>query len=146
MSEILIETTTVDTDLYRQVWQLREDVLRIPLGHSLKNEDLSMDKEDVIYTATSDGKVIGCLMLHTISDTVMKFRQMAVHPTVQSSGVGRLLMNKAEADIAARGYTTAILHARQVAIGFYEKLGYTITSSMFTEVGIPHVIMKKMLQ
>lgn len=145
MSDITIVTTTAGTDIYEGVWQLREDVLRKPIGLSLKNEDLSMDKEDIIYAAMKDGKVIGCLMLHSISDTVMKFRQMAVDSSMQGAGIGRMLMEQAEKDITARGYTTVILHARQVVAGFYEALNYHITSSVFTEVGIPHVIMKKML-
>jgi predicted GNAT family N-acyltransferase len=145
MSNISISTITVNDAAYQQVWQLREDVLRRPIGLSLKNEDLGMDAEDVIYIATDGDKVVGCLMLHSISDTVMKFRQMAVDASMQGKGIGRMLMTRAEEDIAAKGYTTIMLHARQVVSDFYEKLGYHITSSAFTEVGIPHVIMKKML-
>jgi predicted GNAT family N-acyltransferase len=85
-------------------------------------------------------------MLHSISDTVMKFRQMAVSADWQGKGVGRKLMTKAEEDIKAKGYTTIMLHARQIVADFYLALDYDITSSAFTEVGIPHVIMKKILQ
>lgn len=146
MSEISVSAITIKDPAYTEVWQLREDVLRKPLGLSLVNEDLGMDAEDIIYIAEEEGKVIGCLMLHKISDTVMKFRQMAVSPELQGKGIGRLLMTTAEQDIAVEGYTTVILHARQVVSGFYLSLGYHITSSVFTEVGIPHVIMKKMLE
>ena len=145
MSNISISTITVNDAAYGQVWQLREEVLRKPLGMSLKNEDLSMDAEDVIYIACEGDKVVGCLMLHSISDTVMKFRQMAVDTAMQGKGIGRMLVTAAEEDIKTKGYTTVILHARQHVCGFYEALDYFITSSAFTEVGIPHVIMKKML-
>lgn len=145
MSNINIRTIGVNDPEYKAVWQLREDVLRLPIGLSLKNEDLSMDAGDTIYIAEADGEVIGCLMLHSISDTVMKFRQMAVASSAQGKGIGRMLMTKAEQDIAGKGYTTVMLHARQVVCGFYEALAYHITSSAFTEVGIPHVIMKKIL-
>lgn len=145
MNDITIAEVTIQDPEYKEIWQLREDVLRNPLGMSLVNEDLSMDKEDTIFIAKHEDKVIGCLMLHSISDIVMKFRQMAVNEQWQGKGVGRLLMTAAETAIAAKGYTTIMLHARQVVCGFYESLGYDITSSAFTEVGIPHVIMKKVL-
>jgi predicted GNAT family N-acyltransferase len=35
------------------------------------------------------------------------------------------------------------LHARIVAVGFYEKMGYVRQGELFTEVGIPHVLMQK---
>ncbi len=146
MENITVAVIRSSAPEYKEVWQLREDVLRKPLGMSLVNEDLSMDAEDDIYIAISDGKVIGCLMLHSISDTVMKFRQMAVSADWQGKGVGRKLMTKAEEDIKAKGYTTIMLHARQIVADFYLALDYDITSSAFTEVGIPHVIMKKILQ
>lgn len=145
MDKITVSSVTIASPEYKEVWQLREDVLRKPLGMSLANEELSMDNDDTIFIASHNGKVIGCLMLHSISDTVMKFRQMAVSYDWQGKGIGRLLMTAAEEDIAARGYTTIMLHARQIVSDFYEKLGYDITSSAFTEVGIPHVIMKKMI-
>jgi predicted GNAT family N-acyltransferase len=37
------------------------------------------------------------------------------------------------------------MHARKNAIGFYEKMGYQVTSEEFLEVTIPHVVMEKKL-
>jgi predicted GNAT family N-acyltransferase len=37
------------------------------------------------------------------------------------------------------------LHARATAIDFYKRLGYSVCSEEFTEVGIPHRIMRKQL-
>jgi predicted GNAT family N-acyltransferase len=37
------------------------------------------------------------------------------------------------------------MHARQTAVGFYQKLGYSITGEPFEEVTIPHYIMEKAL-
>jgi predicted GNAT family N-acyltransferase len=38
-----------------------------------------------------------------------------------------------------------IMHARSTAIGFYEKMGYTVTGNEFVEVTIPHYTMQKTL-
>src|ERR1700761_3859556 len=71
MSAITIQIIDVTDPAYQQVWQVREEVLRKPLGMSLKNEDLSMDAEDVIFAAMADDKVVGCVMLHPVTPGVM---------------------------------------------------------------------------
>jgi predicted GNAT family N-acyltransferase len=38
------------------------------------------------------------------------------------------------------------MHARESAVGFYEKLGYQINSDVFNEVNIPHYVMEKRLE
>jgi len=44
-----------------------------------------------------------------------------------------------------RGFKVIVMHARKTAVGFYEKLGYKITSSEFEEISIPHYLMEKRL-
>jgi predicted GNAT family N-acyltransferase len=43
------------------------------------------------------------------------------------------------------GYKKLCMHARQTAVGFYQKLGYSISGEPFEEVTIPHYIMEKVL-
>ena len=128
---------------YRHVWQLREEVLRRPLGMSLLNEDLSRDHADDILMAQEDDKVIGCLLLHHINNTEMQLRAMAVRSEWQRMGIGRKLVQEAEQFCRAKGYKKIVLHARKVAMGFYTRLGYTAFGEEFTEVGIPHFMMEK---
>jgi len=128
---------------YQEVWELREEILRKPLGMSLKNEDLSRDHADTIFIAEHNSKVIGCLLLHHIDREQVQLRAMAVYNEWQGKGVGRLLVSAAENFCEQKEYPKIILHARKVALGFYKSLGYSITSDEFTEVGIPHYIMEK---
>jgi predicted GNAT family N-acyltransferase len=44
-----------------------------------------------------------------------------------------------------KGYNKMIMHARDTAIGFYEKFGYKINGSPFNEVNLPHHVMEKNL-
>jgi N-acetylglutamate synthase-like GNAT family acetyltransferase len=123
---------------------LREAILRQPIGLSLKNEDLSADALNTIFIAQQSDKVIGCVMLYPIADEEkIKLRQMAVHEEWQGKGIGKKLVDAAEQYAKEIGYSAIILHARTVAEGFYKNLGYYTTSSEFTEVGIPHVVMEK---
>jgi len=143
MNNIIIKEINAHAPEYREVWQLREDVLRKPLGLSLKDEDLSADFEDIILIALGDNNVVGCVMLHPLHDGIIKLRQMAVAELLQQKGVGRLLVQAAETTAKKQGYIKIELHAREIAIGFYEKLGYDITSELFMEVNIPHKKMEK---
>ncbi len=145
MSAITVHIINIVSPTYQQVWQVREEVLRKPLGMSLKNEDLGMDANDTIFVAQSDDKVIGCVMLHHLNAGLMKLRQMAVYPEWQGKGIGKLLALHAEEYAREQNYKKIVLHARMIATDFYSKLGYHIVSNIFTEVGIPHVVMQKEL-
>jgi predicted GNAT family N-acyltransferase len=145
MENITISQITAGDARYQDVWELRETILRKPLGMSLKNEDLSADAKDVILAAMENNAVIGCLMLADIEGKKLKLRQMAVYENWQGKGVGRKLVRAAEQYAATKGYEKIVLHARKVALGFYENLEYTITSGEFAEVGIPHFVMEKAL-
>jgi N-acetylglutamate synthase-like GNAT family acetyltransferase len=144
--EIIIEQLTKGHPYYSQVYDLREEVLRKPIGLSLKDEDLRAEEFDIILAAIDRGKVIGCVMLRTTNDpAVFKLRQMAVNPDWQKKGIGNKLVSTAEELLRQKQIERIILHARVTASGFYTKMGYRITSDKFTEVGIPHVAMEKAL-
>ena len=146
MHEIVVSHITSTSPKYQQVWDLREEILRKPLGLSLKNEDLSRDHSDTIFIAEHNNKVIGCLKLHHIDDGQVQLRAMAVYNEWQGKGIGRKLVTAAEAYAIQKGYPKMILHARKVALGFYRSLGYTAYGDEFTEVGIPHLMMEKTLK
>lgn len=147
MTDITTRTISVkDAAVYQKVYDLREEVLRKPIGLSLKDEDLSGDDLDKIVIAESGGDLLGCVMIHpTHDDSVLKLRQMAVQPHQQKKGIGQIMITAAEDVCRRAGATRVILHARITAEGFYKKLGYTTMSDIFNEVGIPHVVMEKQL-
>lgn len=124
---------------------LRDAVLRQPIGFSLYDEDLSGEQEDITLAALAGNEVVGCVLLHPADADTYKLRQMAVAPEHANNGIGRQLLEVAEAYAQQHGKTIITLHARVTAMGFYEKLGYEKQGDVFTEVGIPHVLMQKML-
>jgi predicted N-acetyltransferase YhbS len=130
---------------YPQVWELRDAVLRRPLGQSLQNDDTSKDHLERIFIAEdSEGKVVGCVMLRPLSNRGYKMRQMAVLPKMQKTGVGRNLIKAAESAAWESGAPFIELNARTVVLPFYEKLGYVVEREEFTEVGISHRFMRKL--
>jgi len=144
MMNIVIKQINQDDPMYAQVYNLREEILRKPIGLSLKNEDLSGDLEDIVLGAIADNVVVGCLMIHpTQSQEQVKIRQMAIAEKWQGQGLGRMLMLEAEKRAWLNNKSHIVLHARTTAQQFYEKLDYSVISEVFTEVGIPHVVMEK---
>lgn len=145
MSSITIQQIDRDSPLYKGVFDLREKILRQPLGLSLYQEDLSEEANDLIFAAVGDGVVTGCVMLRPMPGAKLKLRQMAVDDTLQQKGVGRLLVAAAEAYGRQHHFKQVVLHARKHAVGFYEKLAYHTEGPEFEEVGIPHMAMQKLL-
>jgi N-acetylglutamate synthase-like GNAT family acetyltransferase len=143
MEAINLHIINTTSHYYPQVYELREEILRKPLGLSLKNENLDRDIIDDTLIAECNGNVWGCLLLHRVDAATLQLRAMAVYEQHQQHGIGSKLIKKAEEVALQKGYTHIILHARKVAMGFYQKLGYTITGDEFTEVGIPHYMMGK---
>jgi predicted GNAT family N-acyltransferase len=80
----------------------------------------------------------------TASETA-KIERVAVIESHREQGIGRELMDAAEAEARRQGFAEARLHSQTRAAGFYERLGYEQVSEEFEEAGIPHVAMRKPL-
>ena len=145
MQDLQFKRILTTEDDYQQVFDLREELLRKPIKLSLHDEDLSDEVNDLILAGFEGDKVVACLILTPKNESTLQLRQMAVSQEVQGRNIGRKLVEFAEQYALKQGYTTIVLHARMVAKGFYEKLVYKQTSDIFTEVGIPHIVMEKHL-
>ena len=133
------------TKEYQQMVQLRNDILRKPLGLSFSPEELEKEKEEILIGAFEEDKMLGCCMLVEENPETVRLRQMAVLNDLQGKGIGRALMSFAENLARDRGYKTISMHARKNTIHFFEKMGYRVASDEFTEITIPHFIMEKKL-
>ena len=134
------------TPLYDAALQLRENVLRKPLGIPLRDVDTADDATEELFCALSGERLIACLNLKPVDATTMKLRQMAVEPASQKSGVGSALVRYAEQWARQHGRTHIVLDARAAVTQFYESLGYRIDGDEFVSVGIPHIHMAKTLR
>jgi predicted GNAT family N-acyltransferase len=130
---------------YQQMIDLRNDILRKPLGLSFNKEELDREKEDILIGAFDDERILACCLLTKMDSSTCKLRQMAVQNSQQGKGIGATMMNFAENVARDRGFRIMAMHARKTAAGFYEKLGYKVASDEFQEVTIPHYVMQKEL-
>lgn len=130
---------------YRRAVQLRREVLRFPLGMDYTEEQLASENDSTHFILEEGDQILASAMATHYTDGVIKVRQVAVDPTSQGKGYGREIMLFAESWAKENGYHAATLHARQVAVDFYLKIGYEIFDEPFEEVGIPHRKMRKAL-
>ena len=131
---------------YAQMIQLRNEILRKPLNLEFDNGELEKEKKDILIGAFEENKILGCCLLTRLDADCVRLRQMAVQNNIQGKGIGASMMNYAENVARDAGFKTLIMHARKTAVGFYEKLGYSVKGNEFIEVSIPHFIMEKKLR
>ena len=133
------------TKEYEQMVKLRDDILRKPLGLKFTPEELESEKSNLLMVAYEDEQMLGCCMLVQEGPETVRLRQMAVLNDLQGKGIGKALMQFAENLARDRGYKKITMHARQNALGFYEKMGYKKVGKEFQEITIPHFVMEKEL-
>lgn len=139
-----IKLIKVGTDQYQAELQLRNEVLRKPLGMSIFDELTDESNEHHLGCFCGD-ELVGVLILTGISEVEVKMRQVAVAEGWRGKGIGTHLVKYAEAYAQSLGYRRIRLHSRKTAVGFYAKLGYRKIGNEFTEIGLPHYEMVKEL-
>jgi N-acetylglutamate synthase-like GNAT family acetyltransferase len=131
------------TKEYKQMIDLRYEILRKPLHLSFDEKELNQEKNDILIAAFEEEKMLGCCLLTKMEKHCLRLRQMAVQNNLQGKGIGAAMMNFAENVARDAGFKKIVMHARKTAIGFYEKLGYKVAGNEFMEISIPHFIMEK---
>lgn len=134
------------TKEYKQMVALRHEILRKPLGLEFRQEYLDQDANDVLIASFDEDVMLGCCILTPLENGDIRLRQMAVQKKLQGKGIGESIMIFAENLARDKGYKNMLMHARDNVLGFYEKFGYKIKGSQFTEVKIPHHVMEKKLR
>ncbi|MDV6169094.1 GNAT family N-acetyltransferase [Flavobacterium sp. DG1-102-2] len=74
-----------------------------------------------------------------------QLRGMAVLDSYQKKGLGEKLVKAAEEYIKTAGGEAIWFNAREIAVGFYDKMGYKIIGNPFTlgDIGIHHVMYRE---
>lgn len=125
---------------------LRYEIMRKPLGLTFLPEELAKEKDDILICAFDEDELLGCCILTNMKNGCARLRQMAVQKNMQGKGIGESMVTFAENLARDKGFKTLTMHARDTAIGFYEKYGYKVKGEQFIELNIPHHIMEKRLR
>ncbi len=132
---------------WEQYYELRYDVLRKPWNQPLgseKDKDEATSQHFALFD--EEGAVMGVCRLQLNTPEEAQVRYMAISPKIQGQHKGNLLMQAAEQAARQQGAKKVILHARDNAVRFYERNGYTITATSYLLFdSIQHYLMEKAL-
>ena len=132
---------------FEAYYLLRYEVLRKPWNKPLGSEKDENEKTSIHIMAVDDNKtVLGVCRIQFNSDSETQLRFMAVKENTQGLGIGRKLIEYAETTAKKKGANSMILQAREIAVDFYKKCGYTIIEKSFLMWDeIQHYLMEKEL-
>ncbi|MEN8137911.1 MAG: GNAT family N-acetyltransferase [Bacteroidota bacterium] len=140
-----IKEIEYNSDEYIASVDLRDKILRKPIGLKFTEEFLAKDVRDFHIGAFISGKLVSILILSPVNTHEIKMRQVAVDNSLSGQGIGSKLVEYSEKFSRQKGFRTMLLHARESAMEFYKKLNYKVVGEKFFEVGIAHFKMEKAL-
>lgn len=130
---------------YRTFCELRQEILRVPLGLNLYDEDLNAERNHAYVGLFNGDRLAGGAILIEHGDEVGQLRQMLVIPELRKRGLGHRIVGGVEDAARARSIRTLFLHARLIAVEFYRGCRFVAVGDEFVSHGIPHVRMEKSL-
>jgi ribosomal protein S18 acetylase RimI-like enzyme len=140
-----IITPVSDAD-FNKYYRLRWELLRKPWAQQPGSEIDELEEKSIHRMAVIYNEVIAVGRLHFIDDTTAQIRYMAVSKAFEKQGIGKAVYSALEEVAHKNNISLIVLNARENAIGFYEKLGFSITKKtyvLFDE--IQHYEMHKQL-
>lgn len=106
--------------------------------------ELEVDEDDWVsqhVLACYDGSAVGTGRLTPRG----RIGRVAVSRPIRRRGVGFCVMEKLLEVAKQNGHQEVVLAAQYHALSFYEKLGFQPEGDLFMEMGIAHMMMRKML-
>lgn len=117
---------------HEMTYALRKNVLWPE--KAIKDVMVDGDEGAVHFGAFNSGEIIGVVSLFSVG-SAMQFRKLAVDPRFQGRGVGTALIKNCISFAQDKGVRAIWCDARLNAVGFYEKLGFTIGEHSFVKSG-----------
>jgi predicted GNAT family N-acyltransferase len=139
--EIRSPKSSKEWDAY---YDLRYRILREPLNQPRGSERNEGDETGEHFALFEDCVIKAIARLDNSGEKVGQVRFVAVDSNLQGKGYGRLIMEATEKTSIERGDQKMILHARDYAVDFYLKLGYTLIEPSHKLFGVlQHYLMEK---
>ena len=132
------------SEAWKSAVQLREAILRKPLGSYFTDEELKEEKNHLQIVGLLDTEIVATSVLVPENQS-MKMQRVVVKDELRNSGIGSEMMLFCEKVSLTNGKRHIYCHARDTAVNFYLNNNYLIEGEYFPEDGIPHVKMVKHL-
>jgi predicted GNAT family N-acyltransferase len=124
--------------------RLREKILREPLGSFFSDQELEEEKFHFQITGFMEDEIIATTVL-VPEGNEMKMQRVVVQENLRNLNIGSEMMIFCEKYASDKNFKIMYCHARDSAVNFYIKNGYSGVGEYFDEDGIPHLKMRKEL-
>lgn len=107
-------------------------------------EEIELDEYDAVadhVVAYRDGEPVGCGRVF-LQEDYARIGRVCVLQKERKKGTGKLICEELIKIGKEKGARKFVLDAQVRAKGFYQKLGFSVTSDVFMEAGIEHVRME----
>lgn len=142
--KIIVPSSEEELKMY---YDLRYELLRKPWNRpyiSTIDEDDNISFHALMLDDNGDAVAAGRLVFN--SDEEGQVRSMAVAQGMQGRGLGTKILLHLEDEARKKKFKRIILDAREGAVNFYKKNGYTVEGDSYILFGvIPHFRMTKIL-
>ena len=97
-------------------------------GISLREEFDEHDRSDTKYIVlTDDDFPVATCRFYPLSEQAAMIGRVVVLPEYRGKGLGMRVMKEAEEWLSELGFQKAVIESRDVAVGFYQQIGYAVT-------------------
>ena len=124
----------IETILATETWQqagayyVRIQGMARQHGITLRREFDEHDAPDTKYIVLTDGDFpVATCRFYPLGEGAAMIGRVVVLPEYRGKGLGRRVMREAEEWLAELGFTRTVVESRDVAVAFYERLGYAVT-------------------
>lgn len=141
---MVIKQILYNSNDYWKIVQIREIVLRIPLGLRFSLAEIQAESQELIFGSQENDQWIGSCQYQILNNEA-KMRQVAILNKYKRKGYGKQLVLASMEILKQKDIQKVYCHARATAVPFYENLGFQTVSEAFLEVHIPHFKMQKFI-
>ena len=126
-------------ELRRQVFEVEQNIPR-PL-----DRDPYDFNADHVVAWDEKGRCVGTGRIVRLDARTAQVGRMAVPADQRERGIGAMVLEALERMAAMRGLSDLIVHSQLPAERFYRNRGYVREGEPFLDQGVPHVLMRKLL-
>ena len=123
---------TTNKQLYQQNIDLRNAVLRGPLGKLITPEEIVIEQNNQFYGITVADVLVATFSTYQKNTATVRLVSFAVDMSYQQQGLGSRLFRWALDDFKKQGYQRVSFSARASAHEFYLKQGFKDTGNSTT--------------
>lgn len=128
--------TSHETQIYHDSLQIRNELLRLPIGKNIFDEDLSIEKENLFFGAFDGEKIIGMLSFYQSKPKTAHLTTFAAKESYQHRGIGSQLVQALINYLRDASYAEIQVDAREEAVLFYQKCHFNVLEGPITN---PHL-------